>query len=159
MAGSDWVSHLPLVMLGLRTAPKDDSVFSPSEAVYRANLSLPGEFIEHSEFPPEVYLWKVERAVNGFSGPPQHYVVLPQPQPLPRELLTVEFVFVCDDASRPPLSLLYRGPNKVLKRYKNIFVLQIGDNSDSVSVDRLKAVYSPVPVTPAVPPLKDVLVC
>ena len=25
MAGSDWVSHLPLVMLGLRTAPKDDS--------------------------------------------------------------------------------------------------------------------------------------
>ena len=52
-AGSDWVSHLPLVMLGLRTSPKDDSGFSPAEAVYGTNLSLPGEFIEHSEFPPE----------------------------------------------------------------------------------------------------------
>ena len=31
-------------------------------------------------------------------------------------------------------------------------VLQIGDKSDSVSVDRLKSVISAVPVTPAVPP-------
>ena len=53
MAGSDWVSHLPLVMLGLCTAPKDSSGFFPAEAVYGANLSLPGKFIEHSEFPPE----------------------------------------------------------------------------------------------------------
>ena len=34
-----------------------------------------------------------------------------------------------------------------------IFVLQIGDKSDSVSVDRLKPVISTVPVVPAVPPL------
>ena len=48
MAGSDWSSHLPLVMLGLRTAPKDDSGFSPAEAVYGTNLSLPGKFIKHT---------------------------------------------------------------------------------------------------------------
>ena len=108
MAGYDWVSHLPLVMLGLWTAPKDDSDFSPAEAVYGANLFLPGEFIEHSKFPPEVFLWKVERAVTGFSGPPGHHVALPQPQPLPRELLTAEFIFIRDDASKPPLSLLYQ---------------------------------------------------
>ena len=70
MAGSDWVSHLPLVMLGLWTAPKDDSGFSPAEAVYGTHLSLPGEFIKHSEFPPEVFLRKVECAISGFSGPP-----------------------------------------------------------------------------------------
>ena len=51
MAGSDWVSHLPLVMLGLRTTPKDDS--GSAEAVYEANLSPPGECIVHSEFPLE----------------------------------------------------------------------------------------------------------
>ena len=93
MAGSDWSSHLPLVMLGLRTAPKDDSGFSPAEAVFGTNLSLPGEFIEHSEFPPEVFLWKIELAVSNFSGPPQHHVPPSQPQPLPRDLLTAEFFF------------------------------------------------------------------
>ena len=107
MAGSDWASHLPLSMLGLRTAPKDDSGCSPAKAVYGNNLSLPGKFIEHSEFPPEVFLWKIERAVSGFSGPPQHHVPASQPQPLPHDLLTVEFVFVREDACKPPLSPLY----------------------------------------------------
>ena len=79
-------------------------------------------------------------------------MVLPQPQPLSHELLTAEFVFVRHVASKPPLSPLYRGPYKVIKRYQKFFILQIGDKSDSVSVDRLKAVYSPVTVTPAVPP-------
>ena len=60
MAGSDWFSHLPLVMLGLQTAPEDDFVFSPAEAVYGTHLSLPSEFLIHSEFPPEVFLRKVE---------------------------------------------------------------------------------------------------
>ena len=83
MAGSNCVSHLPLVMLGLRTDPKNDSGFSPAEAVYGTNLSLPGEFIKHSEFPPEVFLQKVESAISGFSGPPYHHVDPPQPQPLP----------------------------------------------------------------------------
>ena len=39
LASSDWVAHLPLVMLGLRSSPKEDSGFSPAEAVYGSNLS------------------------------------------------------------------------------------------------------------------------
>ena len=63
LAGSDWAAHLPLVMLGLRSSPKDDSGLSPAEAVYGSTLSLPGEFLEHSEFPPEILLPNVEKAV------------------------------------------------------------------------------------------------
>ena len=70
LAGSDWVNHLSLVMLGLRSSPEDDSRFSPAEALYGTNLSLPGEFLERSELPPDVFLRKVEREVLGFSGPP-----------------------------------------------------------------------------------------
>ena len=33
LASSNWVAHLPLVMFGLRSLPKDDSGFSPAEAV------------------------------------------------------------------------------------------------------------------------------
>ena len=85
----------------------------------------------------------------GFSGPPRHHVI---PQPLPRALLFADFVFVGDDASKPPLSPLYRGPYRVLHRSEKFVVLQIGDKSDSVSVDRLKPVFSSEPISPAVPP-------
>ena len=79
LASSDWVSHLPLVVLGLRSSPKDDSGFSPAEAVYSSNLSLPGEFIEHSEIPPQSFLRKVDLAIRCFYRPPRHHLT-PQPQ-------------------------------------------------------------------------------
>ena len=68
-------------------------------------------------------------------------------------------IHVCtDDASKPPLSPLYRGPYKVLRRSEKFFVPQIRDKSDSVSVDRLKPVTSATPVTPAVHPPRGHLV-
>ena len=148
MCGSDWSSHLPLVMLLLGTAPKDDFCF------FSCRGRLISLFLASSsntcEFPPEVFLRKIERAVSAFSGPPQHHVPPSQPQPSPRELLTAEFVLVRDDASIPPLSPLNRGLYKVLERFEKNCILQIGNKSYSVSVERLKAVFSPVPVTPAV---------
>ena len=60
---------------------------------------------------------------------------------------------MCDDASKLSLSMLFRGLYKVLIRCEHFFVLQIRDNSDSVSVDGLKPVISTVFVTPAVPPV------
>ena len=62
-------------------------------------------------------------------------------------------MFVRDDASKPLLSLLYRGPYHVLPPSEHFFVIQIGDKLDSVSVDRLKPVISSVPVVPGVPPV------
>ena len=115
-------------MLGLRSSPKDESGLSPAEAVYGSTLSLPDEFLEQSELPPESFLSQVEQVVLGFFGPPQHDVVpQPQPQSLPRALLDAEIVLVRHDASKPPLSPLYRGPYQVLRRLKKFFVLQIGD--------------------------------
>ena len=75
LTGSEWIHCLPLVMLGLPAARKDDSGFSPAEAVYSSHLSLPGEFLKHPEFPQEAFLRKGENAVSGFSGPPRHHVV------------------------------------------------------------------------------------
>ena len=139
LPGSDWVHHLPLVMLGLWSAPK-------------------GEFLGHPELPLKVFLWTVDCAVSGFSGPSQHHMIpSPDPQPLPKALLTAEFMFVCDDASKPPLALLFRGPFRVLQQSDNFFLLQVVDKCDSLSVERLKPVISSNLVTPAVLLLKDVL--
>ena len=79
LAGSDWFQHLPLVLLGLRTVPKNDTGLSVSEAVYGFPLTIPGEFLGSPELPPSAYLSKIEQAVAGFAIPPPHHV--PQSQP------------------------------------------------------------------------------
>ena len=57
-----------------------------------------------------------------------------------------------DDAHKPPLSPLYRGPYRVVSRSAKFFRLMLGDKEDSVSVDRLKPVFSTEDVTPVQPP-------
>ena len=107
-------------MLGLRSSPKDDFCSWGRFWFSSISTSLPREFLEHSEIPSEIFLRQVEQAVTGFSGPPQHNVApQPQPQPLAQALLDAEFVFDQDDTSKHPLSPLYRGPYRVLRRLEN----------------------------------------
>jgi transposase InsO family protein len=51
LAGLRWPEHLPWVLLGLRTTPKEDSGVSAAELVYRAALALPAEFLSTAEPP------------------------------------------------------------------------------------------------------------
>ena len=63
-------------------------------------------------------------------------------------------MFVREDSSTPSLAPLYRGPYLILERRDKFFRLQIGSRSDSVSVDRLKPVFSEEPIEPAFPPAR-----
>ena len=51
LAGQDWVYHLPLVLPGLRTTPKEDCGYTPAEAFFRTQLAVPGEFLDAPELP------------------------------------------------------------------------------------------------------------
>ena len=53
LAGPDWYQHLPLVLLGLRAAPRDDSGVSAAELTFGAPLMLPGPLLDVPELPPE----------------------------------------------------------------------------------------------------------
>ena len=46
LVGPAWMDELPLVLLGLRLAPKEDLGCSPSELVYGTTICLPGKFFE-----------------------------------------------------------------------------------------------------------------
>ena len=151
-ANSDWVSHLPLVLLGLRSVPKEDTGFSVSEAVYGSALTIPGEFLDGPEIPSSQFISKIGKVISGFSVPPPHHVPQQPPAEVPASLTTARFVFVREDASKPSLAPLYRGPYLVLERRNKFFRLQIGNKVDSVSIDRLKPVFSDSPVVPANPP-------
>jgi len=96
-----------------------------------------------------VFLQKIDEAVAGFATPPLHHVHISPPA-----LMSSKFVFVHEDASSPSLSPLYRGPYWVLEHRDKYFRLQIGSKTDSVSIDRLKPVFSDEPIEPALPPVR-----
>ena len=50
-SSENWKAELPWVMLGLRTAPKDDG-HSPAMKVYGDNLTVPGDFFRQASDPP-----------------------------------------------------------------------------------------------------------
>ena len=94
----------------------------------------------------------MERVIAGFSIPPPHHVHHSPPAEVPAALKAAKFVFVREDASKPSLGPLYRGPYLVMERRSKFFRLQIGTKIDAVSLDRLKPVISDCPVVPAAPP-------
>jgi transposase InsO family protein len=55
-AAADWHSHLPWVMMGIRTAWREDSPFSPAENVFGSQLVLPGQFLSAPESPSPSFL-------------------------------------------------------------------------------------------------------
>ena len=140
MAGPDWFDHMHLVMLGLCSVPRDDSDFSATEALYEDPLCLPGELLDSDELPPAVFQDKIQSALHCLVLPPPHHWP-PSTARVPDALALAEYVFVCEEASLPPLSQLYHGPYKVLSCSSKFFPLQIGSRPETVSIDRLKPVY------------------
>ena len=49
---------------------------SVAEAVYGTPLTLPGDFLDLAEFPPKVFLQRVEKALAGFSSATHHILSL-----------------------------------------------------------------------------------
>ena len=48
LSGSDWLSELPWILLGIRTAPKEDIGVPSAELVYGSPLTVPGDFLAKS---------------------------------------------------------------------------------------------------------------
>ena len=57
-------------------------------------------------------------------------------------------VWIRTDGPRPPLSPLYRGPFRVIKRGPKYFVVDLGTRLYKVSIDRLKVYHEPPPLRP-----------
>ncbi len=149
-AATDWHDHLPWVLLGIRTAFREDSEFSPAEAVYGSQLVLPGQFINTAKSPSLSFLRELQTTMTGRPPPPAQRA--PAPSALPEELLLASSVLVRRDGAQPPLSPIYDGPYTVLERSTHFFLLEMGDRTDKVSTLRLKAARTPPDTEPAKPP-------
>ena len=146
----DWMSHLPMVLLGLRASLREDSDTSPAQLVLGAPLRLPGQLLPSphvdSTLPAGAsdFARQLEDSISNAVPMPVLFHGV-QKSFLPRALQDASHVFVRIDAVRPPLTRPYEGPFRVLcKKEKTFTVLRSGKDW-VVSVDRLK----PAPVCDA----------
>ena len=153
--GHNWVDTLPRVLLGLRTAPKEDIHTSASEKGYGTPLTVPGDFVCPSDDPVAAaeLLSNLRDEVLKLrpTSVLRHGTAVSR---VPNNITSTDYVFVRHDPHRGPLHRIYDGPYHVIERADKTFVLDIGGRLETVSIDRLKFAHAdPVrPIVPAKPP-------
>ena len=143
-SSSSWMSHLPLVLLGLRTTVREDAGCCPADVVFGDQLRLPGDLLDPG--PP------FSAADSAFAADLQSTMARLRPlapvrrgPPLlghvPSALDRVSHVFLRVDAVRRPLTPPYDGPFAVLERGKKTFKILKSGKEITVSIDRLKPAF------------------
>ena len=152
---SNWVDKLPWVLLGIRTAPKEDLQSSSAELVYGQPLRVPGGFVPGTNVPWSATLQRSTLLDNArlFAPVPTSRHGLPQSH-IPAGLRTAAYVFIRHDAHRGPLRPPYEGPFRVLETGDKHFVVDMGGRPERLPIDRLKRAHLDVarPMELAQPP-------
>jgi hypothetical protein len=118
-----WTESLPLVLLGIRSAFKEDLQTSSAELVFGEPLRLPGYFFSPSS--------KGTTDVTDFSARLRSIVQNLQPVPTSwhgrkksfvfKDLATASHVFLRDDTVRGSLQAAYTGPYLILKKEQKVY--------------------------------------
>ena len=155
-----WTEVLPLILLGIRAALKEDLGCTTAEMVYGSTLRLPGEFFipatdHHSD--PADFVSRLRDVMTDLRAPP----VRPQQRAtyISKALHSCSHVFVRRDAVKKPLQPPYDGPYKVLQKTEKFYLLEMRGKSDTVSIDRLKPAFMEAtpPVATTSPPKQSTL--
>ena len=141
LTSPNWIRELPWVLLGIRTAPREDLGCSSADIVYGAPLTVSGDFIPSGSFHSDDLLRS--RVYDNVRS------LVPIPTTshsnsttsVPRSLHLSKFVFICCDAHRTPFQRPYCGPYKVVEHDQKYFKVDIGGKTDIVSVDRIKPAH------------------
>lgn len=138
---ANWTIYLPLTLLGLRTAVKEDLRCSAAELVYGKTLNLPADFFNRpaeSMSPHELVGDLKERMRNILPVPTRPREVRFN---LPASLDDCSHVFVRRDRLSPSLTSPYEGPFPVLRRLRHTIIIERNGRSDSVNRNRLKPAH------------------
>lgn len=140
---SNWTESLPLVLLGIRSAFKEDIQASSAELLYGEPLRLPGELLHPSE--------NTCTDLTDFMARLRSIAQKMQPQPASRhckrsifvfkELANTTHVYLREDAVKGALQPAYKGPYEVLKRNEKVYTLLIKGKPTTVTIDRLKPAF------------------
>ena len=137
-----WTEVLPLVMLGIRTAYKEDLQISPAEMVYGSQIHIPGEFstpsqkVSESEFVKQLHqrINKQKPIPTTRHGNKRTFIY--------KEIKTTPFMFLRNEAQKVALQPTYEGPYKVIRRTEKNFVIEKKGQEIRLSNDRLKPAHT-----------------
>ena len=137
----DWMTSLPLVLLGIRTAYKQDLDSISAELVYGTSPRLPG----FTPSPP-TSLPNPSEFLNKLKSHFRHITpTAPRPASsisnIPKDLATATHVFIRHDAVRKPLQPPYHRPYPIIKQADKHYTIKLNDRTDTVSIDRLKPAH------------------
>ena len=139
---SDWANIIPIVLLGIRTAVKEDIDASCAEMVYGTTLKLPSDMLDTSVVQPCAQdfvnnLCGAMRNLNPIAtsahGATKCYV-----NPA---IETCTHVFLRVDKVKPPLQQPYTGPHKVVSRNNKTLCIELNGRKSTVSIDRVKPAH------------------
>ena len=141
----NWVDALPLVLLGMRAAVKNDLHCSVAEMVFGEPLRLPGEFFVSSDgdmAADPAFVADLRQKIRLLRPiPPVWHGGESRRSYVSQELSSATHVFVRVGARKTPLQSSYQGPFKVLERREKYFKLDLGNRHDMVSLDRIKPAF------------------
>ena len=142
-SNSSWLQALPLVLLGMRSAFKEDIQATAAEMVYGETLRLPGELLTTTP--------STLNSPSEYVSQLREHMAKMRPQPASRhcnentfifkDLKTCTHAFLRDDTSRKSLQPPYTGPHKIIERGDKVLKLLIKGKHVNVSIDRLKPAY------------------
>lgn len=149
-ADSNWTEALPLVLLGIRSAFKEDLKSSSAELLYGEPLRLPGDFFQNYEggttditdFAARLrsFAWKLQPAPASRHNKNKIFVH--------KDLASSSHVFLRIDALRGALHPVYTGPHEVVERNDKVYKIMVKGKQVTVSIDRLKPAYLLVDTPP-----------
>jgi transposase InsO family protein len=142
-AQENWTEALPLVLMGVRSAYKEELQASSAELVYGEPLRLPGEFFQPST--------DTTSDLTDFTARLKNITEKLRPVPTSRhgqkkpfvfkELASSTHVFLREDAVRGALKPAYTGPHIVIERGEKFFKIRVNGKTTTVTIDRLKPAY------------------
>jgi transposase InsO family protein len=141
-ADEKWTEALPLVLLGIRTACKEDLQSSAAELVYGEPLRVPGELLVPSapKVETSVFIQQLRRHMDQLRTTPAARHASPATF-VHKDLRDSTHVFLRQDAIRQALEPPYSGPHKVIARTDKILKIHVRGRQVTVSADRVKPAY------------------
>lgn len=156
----DWLSALPVVLLGIRMLPTETGT-SPFSAVTGTELLCPRVTVESTssaniqhQFVRDLARRMSEIDFRRLSAGSAHGETASY---VPKELDACTHVWVRVDRVRHSLEAPYQGPFRVVHRTPRVFTIELpSGGTDTVSVARLKPATLSVSPPPALPAAPDV---
>lgn len=137
-----WTETLPLVLMGIRAAFKEDIGHSPGELLYGLEIKLPCQFVDEVPWDPTPdtgFVRQLKEMMSQLRPTPSRYQSHLSPF-VPKDLKICSHALRCDDVKKP-LQPPYDGRFKVLARTDKNFTLEVKGKKKIVSIDRLKPAF------------------